>query len=132
MTAARSIPVDVPDEFSASYRADNASGRSWIAGLPELAASFLDRWALRPDGPTGHGVASLGPPVTRVDGTPAPEGLRRPADIAAAMLGQALHALPCHQPPLSAWTALSSIAGRAEDAGPGGENFSPSGGTSQR
>jgi streptomycin 6-kinase len=38
--------------------------------LPELAADFLDHWALRLDGPDGHGMASLVLPVIRADGTP--------------------------------------------------------------
>ncbi|TLS40694.1 hydroxyurea phosphotransferase [Streptomyces montanus] len=66
-----SIRVDVPDAFAASYSRSGASGRAWIAALPGLAASFLDRWALRLDGPAGHGMASLVLPVTRADGTPA-------------------------------------------------------------
>ncbi|HEV7829090.1 MAG TPA: aminoglycoside phosphotransferase family protein [Pseudonocardiaceae bacterium] len=37
--------------------------------MPELAADFLDHWALRLDGPAGHGMASLVLPVIRTDGT---------------------------------------------------------------
>ncbi|MCG5213554.1 aminoglycoside phosphotransferase family protein [Streptosporangium sp. KLBMP 9127] len=66
-----SIPIEVPDAFAASYGEDDASGRAWIAGLPGLAADFLDRWTLRPDGPARHGMASLVLPVTRADDTPA-------------------------------------------------------------
>jgi streptomycin 6-kinase len=46
-----SFSGDVPDEFG--------------------AGDFLDRWALRPDGPAAHGMASFVLPVTRADGTPA-------------------------------------------------------------
>ncbi|WP_405682724.1 hypothetical protein [Streptomyces sp. NBC_00057] len=69
-----SNPIDVPDAFAASYgRNSGASGRAWITALPGLAAEFLDRWTLRPDGPAGHGMASLVLPVTRADGnTPLP------------------------------------------------------------
>ncbi|TPQ22714.1 aminoglycoside phosphotransferase family protein [Streptomyces sporangiiformans] len=67
----RSIRVEVPDAFAASYSGSGASGRAWIAALPGLAAGCLDRWALRLDGPAGHGMASLVLPVTRADGTPA-------------------------------------------------------------
>ncbi|MFF8913113.1 aminoglycoside phosphotransferase family protein [Streptomyces sp. NPDC015032] len=64
--------IDVPEAFAASYgRHSGASGRAWITALPGLAAQFLDRWTLRPDGPPGHGMASLALPVTRADGTPA-------------------------------------------------------------
>lgn len=66
-----SIPIDVPDAFAASYGMNNASGRAWIAALPGLAADFLDRWILRPEGHTWHGMASLVLPVTRADGTSA-------------------------------------------------------------
>ncbi|MEV4244073.1 aminoglycoside phosphotransferase family protein [Streptosporangium canum] len=66
-----SIPIDIPDAFAASYGRNNASGRAWIAALPALAADFLDRWTLRPEGHAWHGMASLVLPVTRADGTPA-------------------------------------------------------------
>lgn len=65
------IPVDVPDAFAAANGENNASGRAWIAGLPRLAADFLDHWTLRPDGPAEHGQASLVLPVIRADGAPA-------------------------------------------------------------
>ncbi|WP_059007754.1 aminoglycoside phosphotransferase family protein [Streptomyces specialis] len=81
-------PLEVPDAFAASYGANNPAGRAWIAGLPALAAEFLDRWALRPDGAAGHGMASLVLPVTRADGTPAVLKLQRPSeDNADAALG---------------------------------------------
>lgn len=83
-----SIPVDVPDAFAASYSKSNASGRAWIAELPRLAADFLDRWALRPDGPARHGMASLVLPVTRTDGAPAVLKLQQVSeDNAGATLG---------------------------------------------
>jgi len=67
-----SIRIDVPDALAASHSKYNgAAGRAWIAALPALAADFLDRWALRRDGPAGHGMASLVLPVLRADGTPA-------------------------------------------------------------
>ncbi|GAA2454011.1 aminoglycoside phosphotransferase family protein [Actinomadura vinacea] len=64
-------PIDVPDAFAASYGTNGASARAWIAGLPRLGGEFLDRWALRPDGPAAYGMASLVLPVLRADGTPA-------------------------------------------------------------
>ncbi|MFG3527162.1 aminoglycoside phosphotransferase family protein [Streptomyces sp. NPDC047917] len=67
-----SHPIDVPDAFAASYSGNGgASARAWIAALPGLAMDFLDRWSLRLDGPSAHGMASLVLPVTRADGTPA-------------------------------------------------------------
>ncbi|MDT0343781.1 aminoglycoside phosphotransferase family protein [Streptomyces litchfieldiae] len=66
------IRIDIPDALVASHgRPGNASGRAWLAALPTLVAEFLDRWELRPDGPTGNGMASLVLPVRRADGTPA-------------------------------------------------------------
>ncbi|MFE6748662.1 aminoglycoside phosphotransferase family protein [Kitasatospora purpeofusca] len=64
-------PVDVPEAFAASYRAHGAAERQWIRELPSLAADFLDRWSLRPDGPAAHGMASLVLPVRRPDDSPA-------------------------------------------------------------
>ncbi|MFB8038955.1 aminoglycoside phosphotransferase family protein [Streptomyces sp. NPDC056004] len=70
MSTAR--PIDVPDAFAASYSKNGgASARAWLAALPGLAEDFLDRWSLRLDGPSAHGMASLVLPVTRADGTPA-------------------------------------------------------------
>ncbi|MFF7995352.1 aminoglycoside phosphotransferase family protein [Kitasatospora xanthocidica] len=37
---------------------------------------MLDRWGLRPDGPTAHGVVGLAPPVLCADGRPAALKLR--------------------------------------------------------
>ncbi|MBO0884604.1 MAG: hydroxyurea phosphotransferase, partial [Mycobacterium sp.] len=63
--------IDVPAALAAFPHYDNTSGRAWIAQLPALAQRFLDRWALRPDGPPRHGMAALVLPVIRADGTPA-------------------------------------------------------------
>ncbi|MFI6284643.1 aminoglycoside phosphotransferase family protein [Streptomyces sp. NPDC051018] len=83
-----SHPIDVPEAFAASYGGNDPSRRTWITGLPRLAAGFLDRWALRPDGRAGHGMAALVLPVVRADGTPAVLKLQQPSeDNAAAALG---------------------------------------------
>ncbi|MFE0426275.1 aminoglycoside phosphotransferase family protein [Streptomyces sp. NPDC058953] len=66
-----STVIDVPDAFAASYGTEGAEARVWLAGLPVLGGSFLDRWELRLDGPTRWGMASLALPVRRADGTPA-------------------------------------------------------------
>ncbi|MET8990949.1 aminoglycoside phosphotransferase family protein [Nonomuraea wenchangensis] len=68
---AKSISVDVPEAFAASYGTQGADARAWLAELPRLGGEFLDRWGLRPDGPPAHGMASLVLPVLRSDGTPA-------------------------------------------------------------
>lgn len=62
--------IDIPDELAASQLEFNGeAGRAFIAGLPELAAGFLERWELTLDGPPMHGVAALVLPVVRADGT---------------------------------------------------------------
>ncbi|GAA2342178.1 aminoglycoside phosphotransferase family protein [Streptomyces cuspidosporus] len=66
------VNIEVPRALAASQsRYEGAAGRAWIAALPGLAAGYLDRWELRPDGPPMHGVCALVLPVVRADGTPA-------------------------------------------------------------
>ncbi|WP_431773873.1 aminoglycoside phosphotransferase family protein [Streptomyces cucumeris] len=72
-----STRFDVPDAFIASYGAHGPEERAWLARLPRLGDEFLDRWALRPDGPPAHGMASLVLPVRQDDGTPAVLKLQR-------------------------------------------------------
>ncbi|MER5209992.1 aminoglycoside phosphotransferase family protein [Streptomyces sp. NPDC002838] len=64
--------IDIPEELAAAQAKYNGeAGRAFIAGLPELAAEFLDRWELTVDGGSMHGVTALVLPVVRADGTPA-------------------------------------------------------------
>ncbi|MGW1724841.1 aminoglycoside phosphotransferase family protein [Streptomyces sp. NPDC002306] len=64
--------IDIPAGLvAAQAKFNGAAGRAFVAGLPRLAAGFLDRWELRPDGPSLHGVTALVLPVRRADGTPA-------------------------------------------------------------
>ncbi|MFF8096033.1 aminoglycoside phosphotransferase family protein [Streptomyces sp. NPDC016675] len=64
--------IDVPQALAVSQAKYNGeAGRAFVAGLPALAAGFLDRWELRLDGPSMHGWAALVLPVVRRDGTPA-------------------------------------------------------------
>ncbi|MFI9171797.1 aminoglycoside phosphotransferase family protein [Streptomyces lincolnensis] len=74
--------IDIPKEFAAAQELYNgAEGRAFVTALPELAAGFLDRWDLRPDGPAMHGVAALVLPVVRrADDTPAVLKLQLPDD----------------------------------------------------
>ncbi|GHF81433.1 hydroxyurea phosphotransferase [Kitasatospora xanthocidica] len=66
------MPVDVPPALAASLEEfRGADGLAWAARLPALADELLDRWELRPDGPTAHGVVGLVLPVLRADGRPA-------------------------------------------------------------
>ncbi|MFF1601095.1 aminoglycoside phosphotransferase family protein [Streptomyces mirabilis] len=74
LTAARRLGsvIDVPVGLAASQdKYNGAAGRAFVAGLPERAAHFLERWELRLDGPSMHGVTALVLPVLRADGTPA-------------------------------------------------------------
>jgi len=62
--------IDIPDGLAAAQEKFNgAAGRAFVAGLPERAARFLERWELRLDGAAMHGVAALVLPVLRTDGT---------------------------------------------------------------
>lgn len=65
--------IDVPEELAESQEEINGeAGRAFITSLPRLASDFMDRWALRLDGPSMHGVCALVLPVVRTgDGTPA-------------------------------------------------------------
>jgi streptomycin 6-kinase len=80
----------VPQALAASqvkYRGE--AGRVWIASLPQLAATYLDRWQLRLDGPPRHGLVALVLPVLLPDGTPAAVKLQ-PIDDEHAGEGAAL------------------------------------------
>ncbi|MEV5338445.1 aminoglycoside phosphotransferase family protein [Streptomyces sp. NPDC052676] len=71
--------IDVPEQLAASQEQFNGEeGRAFVARLPDLAAAFLDRWELRPDGPSRYGVCALVLPVLRADGTPAVLKLQLP------------------------------------------------------
>lgn len=63
--------IDIPGGLAAAQeRYNGAAGRAFVAGLPDLAAGFLDRWGLRLDGPSMYGVNALVlPVVVRADGT---------------------------------------------------------------
>ncbi|MFI1566170.1 aminoglycoside phosphotransferase family protein [Streptomyces sp. NPDC020490] len=64
------IPIDIPRELIDRHeRFGGEAGRAFVAGLPERAARFLDRWELRPDGPSWCGRWALVLPVLRADGT---------------------------------------------------------------
>ncbi|CAL9509279.1 hypothetical protein SUDANB6_03611 [Streptomyces sp. enrichment culture] len=81
--------VEVPRSLAASYaRGFGEEGRAWIAGLPALAAEFLDRWELGRDGAARAGEASLVLPVVRGDGTRAVLKLQMPREeTTAALIG---------------------------------------------
>ncbi|MGP3637770.1 aminoglycoside phosphotransferase family protein [Streptomyces sp. 24-1644] len=80
---------EVPQRLAASYATGfGEEGRAWMAGLPALAAEFLERWELERDGTAGAGEASLVLPVLRPDGTPAVLRLQMPRqETTAALIG---------------------------------------------
>jgi streptomycin 6-kinase len=66
------MTIQIPQElagFHVKYRGDK--GRAWVAALPSLASSYLERWNLRLDGEPRHGMVALVLPVLRSDGSPA-------------------------------------------------------------
>nr|WSY53892.1 aminoglycoside phosphotransferase family protein [Streptomyces sp. NBC_00886] len=61
--------IDIPADLVASQeRFNGEAGRAFVARLPQRAADFLDRWSLRPDGPSMYGMCALVLPVLRADG----------------------------------------------------------------
>ncbi|AVV41968.1 aminoglycoside phosphotransferase family protein [Streptomyces sp. ID05-04B] len=61
--------IDVPAALAAEQvKYNGPAGQAFVTGLPDLAQSFLDRWELRVDGPSMHGVCALVLPVTTADG----------------------------------------------------------------
>ncbi|MFJ5834712.1 aminoglycoside phosphotransferase family protein [Streptomyces sp. NPDC093089] len=59
--------IHVPEGLAASQAKYNGeAGRAFVAGLPDRAREFLDRWGLRVTGPSMYGMASLVLPVERV------------------------------------------------------------------
>ena len=62
--------IDIPQELIAHHvRFGGEAGRAFVAALPDRAARFLDRWELRPDGPSMYGRCALVLPVLRTEGT---------------------------------------------------------------
>ncbi|WP_406444194.1 aminoglycoside phosphotransferase family protein [Streptomyces sp. NBC_01613] len=62
--------IDIPDELIAQHvRYGGEAGRAFVAGLPERAERFLERWRLRVDGPSMYGRCALVLPVLRTDGS---------------------------------------------------------------
>ncbi|MFH8984873.1 aminoglycoside phosphotransferase family protein [Streptomyces varsoviensis] len=79
----------IPDHLAASYaRTFGEEGRAWIAALPALVETHLERWGLVRDGAAGAGEASLVLPVRREDGTRAVLKLQMPRqETTAALIG---------------------------------------------
>jgi streptomycin 6-kinase len=62
------VPADLA-ELHEKYSGQD--GRLWIAGLPTLAAAYVDRWQLAIDGPVTSGAVALIIPVACRDGSKA-------------------------------------------------------------
>lgn len=94
------LPVEVPAALAASHRLYSGdAGDRWVAELPGLAATWLDRWRLTLDGPAAFGAVALVLPVRRADGTPAALKLQ-PVDDETAGEGTAL----------GLWSGLGAVA----------------------
>jgi streptomycin 6-kinase len=64
--------IDIPHGLATvQEEIHGEAGRAFIAGLPDLAQKFLDRWELQLDGQSMHGMTALILPVVRQDGSPA-------------------------------------------------------------
>jgi streptomycin 6-kinase len=64
--------IVVPAELAELHeKYSGEDGRAWIAGLPTLAAAYLDRWQLAIDGPATSGAVALIIPVACRDGSQA-------------------------------------------------------------
>jgi len=62
------VPAELA-ELHEKYSGEH--GRLWIAGLPTLAAAYLDQWQLAVDGPVASGAVALIIPVVRPNGSKA-------------------------------------------------------------
>jgi streptomycin 6-kinase len=56
------MSLTVPESFASGF---DDEGAEWLAGLPALAESLLERWHLTVDGEPMHGVCALALPVRR-------------------------------------------------------------------
>ena len=64
--------IVVPGELAELHeKYSGEDGRRWIAGLPAMAAVYLDRWQLALDGPVAAGAVALIIPVVSRDGSKA-------------------------------------------------------------
>jgi streptomycin 6-kinase len=66
----RGSEIVVPAELAELHEKYSGEvGRGWIAGLPALAAVYLERWQLEIDGQVASGAVALIIPVARQDGS---------------------------------------------------------------
>lgn len=55
--------IKVPEPLARSLLKDLDGAAEWIAGFPDLARGYLDRWHCEPDGPIGAGAVAVVVPV---------------------------------------------------------------------
>lgn len=64
--------IDVPEAFvTTTVDREGDAGAAWLAELPDIAETLLDRWACVPDGDVLHGGVGVIVPVRPPDGAPA-------------------------------------------------------------
>jgi streptomycin 6-kinase len=64
--------IVVPAELAELHeKYSGEAGRLWIAGLPAMAAVYMDRWQLAIEGQVACGAVALIIPVARSDGSKA-------------------------------------------------------------
>lgn len=64
--------ISIPSEFAQiTITREGEAGRAWIKRLPEVMASYLERWELTGDGPVMHGFVGVALPVVTACGEPA-------------------------------------------------------------
>ncbi|MEU0503229.1 aminoglycoside phosphotransferase family protein [Nocardia sp. NPDC005998] len=61
--------IVVPEFFADRLIRLEPAARAWVAGLPELAARYAERWQLRFEGEPMHGYGGLVQPAVRADGS---------------------------------------------------------------
>ncbi len=61
--------IVVPEFFAERLVSMEPAARTWLDGLPELAARYAERWELRFEGAPMHGYGGLVLPAVRTDGS---------------------------------------------------------------
>jgi streptomycin 6-kinase len=78
MSARPASTIVIPESLVTSQtRYGGEAGRAWLAVLPDMAESYLNRWELTLDGPSRSGMGGLVLPVRRPDGSAAVLKLQR-------------------------------------------------------
>ncbi|MFF3330201.1 aminoglycoside phosphotransferase family protein [Streptomyces sp. NPDC002888] len=91
--------IDVPEAFATStVEREGDAGAAWLAELPGIVSTLLDRWACVPDGVTLHGGVGVIVPV------------RRPGGAAAVLKVSFPHPGNVHEPDaFTAWRGQGAV-----------------------